>query len=167
MEHSPIIRFRINREIAEKAHRMAAERGMELPDVMRMMLTKAVRIGDFSIDQEREATPEQAGDRPFGTYEPRYWDPLKDALDAEAALALLHQSIADRTAWLDDNLEPKAPDVQQLERIRDERDEACRLLAAFDPKDRETVQSVFRKFGGLAPASTSMRSSLPPTEPSE
>ena len=57
---SPLIRFRINREIAEKAYRMAAERGMELPDVMRMMLTKAVRIGDFAIDQDRDAVPKPA-----------------------------------------------------------------------------------------------------------
>ena len=55
MDNSPIIRFRLDREIAERAHRMAAERGLELPDIMRMMLTKAVRIGDFSIDQEQPA----------------------------------------------------------------------------------------------------------------
>jgi hypothetical protein len=97
---APLIRFRNDREIAEKAYRMAAERGMELPDVMRMMLIKAVRIGDFAIDQDRDAVAKPAGDRPFEAYEPRDWDPLKESLDAEAALALLSQAVADRSAWL-------------------------------------------------------------------
>ena len=94
---------------------MAAERGMELPDVMRMMLTKAVRIGDFAIDQDRDAASEPANDLPFQAYEHRYWDPLKASLDAEAALALLKQAIADRTAagaqW-----HPRAPQVRQQDR---------------------------------------------------
>ena len=44
------LRIRIDRAIAQKAMQMAHARGMELPDVIRMMITKAVRIGDFSID---------------------------------------------------------------------------------------------------------------------
>jgi hypothetical protein len=55
----------------KKACWMAAGRGMELPDVMRMMLTKAVRIGGFAIDQDRDAVAKPAGDRPFEAYEPR------------------------------------------------------------------------------------------------
>ena len=43
------LRIRIDRAIAEKAIKMAHKRGMELPDVIRMMLAKAVRIDDFSI----------------------------------------------------------------------------------------------------------------------
>ena len=147
MDTSPIIRFRIDREIAEKAQEMATRRGMELPDVMRMMLTRAVRIGDFSIDQDRvqEAAPSY-GERPFAAYDPRYWDRLKDELDAEAALALLHRAIAERTAWLDENRKPRSADVGLLERVREERDEACRLLAAFDPDDKDAVAMVFRRF---------------------
>jgi hypothetical protein len=148
---SPLIRFRINREIAEKAYRMAAERGMELPDVMRMMLTKAVRIGDFAIDQDRDAVAKPAGDRPFEAYEPRYWDSLKESLDAEAALALLNQAIADRTAWLD---EARSAPRSELGRVRRERDEARKLLDAFDPRDKDAVALVLARFGPWTPPSS-------------
>jgi hypothetical protein len=149
---SRLIRFRINRDIEEKAHRMAAERGMELPDVVRMMLTKAVRIGDFALDQDRDAVPKPAVERPFQAYEPRYWDPLKASLDAEAALALLNQAIADRTAWLDEG--PSARSPEQCERVREERDEACRLLGAFDPTDQDAVALALARFGPWTPPSS-------------
>ncbi|WP_213956784.1 MULTISPECIES: hypothetical protein [unclassified Variovorax] len=146
MDNSPIIRFRLDREIAERAHRMAAERGLELPDIMRMMLTKAVRIGDFSIDQEQPARDRPPESRSALAYEPRYWADALAALDAEAALAVLHQAIADRTAWLDEGLASRKPDLKRLETVRNERDEACELLASFDPKNTAAVAKILDRF---------------------
>ena len=54
-EFSPIIRFRLDREIARRAHPMARAQGMELPDVLRMMLVKAVRDRSFSISDYAES----------------------------------------------------------------------------------------------------------------
>jgi antitoxin component of RelBE/YafQ-DinJ toxin-antitoxin module len=139
--------FRIDREIAEKALRMAAQRGMELPEVMRMMLTKAVRIGDFMLDAGIEPPPVATTDHPNYRYEERYWAPMKASLDAEAAMAVLNRAIAQRTAWLDEASSAKSPDLKRLERIRDERDHACALLASFDPSDNDAVAEVFEAFG--------------------
>ncbi|RZL85956.1 MAG: hypothetical protein EOP82_31650 [Variovorax sp.] len=146
MENSPIIRFRIDREIAERAHRMATEMGLELPDVMRMMLTKAVRIGDFSIDQGEDSKVQPPEDRLFEAYEPRYWADAKASLDVETALAVLHHAIADHTSSLDEGLALKVPDPELLERLRNERDEACALLAAFDPTNAESVARILERF---------------------
>ena len=149
MENSPIIRFRIDREIAERAHRMAAESGLELPDVMRMMLTKAVRIGDFSIDQERIASAETVADQPPPPCEPRYWAEAKASLDAETALAVLHRAIAERTSSLAEGLSLTAPDRARLEQIRNERDDASAMLAAFDPKDAVSVARILQRFSPI------------------
>jgi antitoxin component of RelBE/YafQ-DinJ toxin-antitoxin module len=146
MDNSPIIRFRLDREIAERAQRMAEERGLELPDIMRMMLTKAVRIGDFSIDQEQPLRAAPTESRSVAAYEPRYWSDALAALDAEVALAALHQAIADRTAWLDESLASKHSDLQRVETVRNEREEACELLAAFDPKDAAAVARILDRF---------------------
>lgn len=143
--------FRIDREIAAKALRMAAKRGMELPEVLRMMLTKAVRIGDFMLDAGIEPLPAAAEDHPNYAYEERYWAPMKESLDAEAAMAVLHRAIAQRTAWLDEGPSVKSPDLKRLERIRDERDQACALLATFDPSDSVAVAKVFETFGSPSP----------------
>jgi len=143
--------FRIDREIAEKALRMAARRGMELPEVLRMMLTKAVRIGDFMLDAGNEPPPAAAADHPNYAYEERYWAPMKGSLDAEAAMAVLNRAMVQRTTWLDEGLSVKSPDLKRLERIRDERDQARALLATFDPSDNDAVAKVFEKFGSPSP----------------
>ncbi|RYE42904.1 MAG: hypothetical protein EOP24_30585 [Hyphomicrobiales bacterium] len=157
MENSPIIRFRIDREIAERAHRMAAQNGLELPDVMRMMLTKAVRLGDFSIDRDTDSGITRAEDRPTEAYEPRYWSDVKAALDAETALAALHHTIAEHTAELDEGTTLKAPDLPGLERIRRERDEARTLLAAFDPKDTAVVGKILTRYAPDAAPDTASK----------
>ncbi|MDM0058942.1 hypothetical protein [Variovorax fucosicus] len=157
MENSPIIRFRIDREIAERAHRMAAQNGLELPDVMRMMLTKAVRLGDFSIDRDRDSGTTRVEDRPTEAYEPRYWAEVKAALDAETALAVLHQAIAEQTAGVDEDVALGAPDPQRLKRIRCERDEARALLAAFDPKDTAAVAQILARYAPDASPETASK----------
>lgn len=146
MENSPIIRFRIDRNIAERAHRMAAENGLELPDVMRMMLTKAVRLGDFSIDRDTNSGPARPKGRPTEAYEPRYWAEVKAPLDSETALAVLHQTIAEQTARLDKGLALANPEPQKLKQIRRERDEARALLAAFDPRDSTAVAQILARY---------------------
>lgn len=146
MENSPIIRFRIDRKIAERAHRMAAENGLELPDVMRMMLTKAVRLGDFSIDRDTDSGTPRAKDRPNQAYEPRYWAEVKAPLDAETALAVLHHTIAEQTAKLDKGMARATPEPQQRNQIRRQRDEARTLLAAFDPNDSTVVAQVLARY---------------------
>jgi len=157
MENSPIIRFRIDREIAERAHRMAAQNGLELPDVMRMMLTKAVRLGDFSIDRDTDSGTTRAEDRPTEAYEPRYWSEVKAALDAETALAVLHQAIAEQTARLDEEMALGTSDWQRLKRIRGQRDEALALLAAFDPKDTAAVAKLLERFAPDASPDTTSK----------
>ena len=59
----------------------------------------------------------------------------------------LHRTIADLTTSLDEGLALPAPDVRRLERIRDERDAACRLLADFDPMSATDVAQILAKYG--------------------
>lgn len=147
MDHSPIIRFRLDRDIAEQAYRMAAEQDMELPDVMRMMVIQAVHRGYFAIGTNRDPSAEtDTVSRPREAYEPRYWSDAMPALDAETALAALHLAIAERTAQLDDSLSLTQSDPKRLEQIRDERDTACALLAAFDPEDAAPIATILTRF---------------------
>ena len=157
MDNSPIIRFRIDREIAQRAHRMAAQNGLELPDVMRRMLTKAVRLGDFSIDRETDSGSTPARSRLTEAYEPRYWSDVKAALDAETALAVLHHAIAELMGELDEGMALKAPDLPRLERIRCEHDEAGTLLAAFDPKDTASVAKILARYAPDASPDTASK----------
>ncbi|MDM0030396.1 hypothetical protein [Variovorax saccharolyticus] len=151
---SPIIRFRIDPAIARDAYRMAAEIGMELPDVLRMYLTRSVRDGTFSLGLDAAASALQVAE-PLATYEVRYWDPLQAALDAELALALLHRAIAERTTALDEGLALATPDVLRLARVREERDAIGQLLADFDPGSTADVQSVLTRFGPSVPPAPS------------
>lgn len=143
--------------MARRVHEMAAERGMDLPDVIRMMLTKAIRNNDFAIDEAVDGPPPQVEDPPYQAFEPRYWGEDRAALDAEAALAALHQAIAHGTATLDAGLSLKVPDLARLERVRTDRDEACEWLAKFDPKDATAVAAILKRFG------TGPRSGASPT----
>ncbi|MDM0022677.1 hypothetical protein [Variovorax saccharolyticus] len=151
---SPIIRFRIDPAIAKDAYRMAAEIGMELPDVLRMFLTRSVRAGTFSLDLDAGASPRQVAE-PLATYEVRYWDPLQVALDAELALALLHRTIAELTTSLDEGLALAVPDDLRLARLRDQREAVGRLLTDFDPSNAAEVQDVLTRFGPSVPPAPS------------
>lgn len=149
------LRIRIDRKIAEKAMEMAQARGMELPDVVRMMLTKAVRIGDFSIDEAQEPPLRVAeSSRPYYAYEPRQWDPMREVLDAELALALLNQFIASHSARIDELAQGENAEPAALSRLRDEREQARQLMALLDPSDAKTVQSILERFAPPPPAAT-------------
>lgn len=164
MDRSQLLFFRINSKIAERAHRMAAQRGMDLPDVLRMMLTKAVRIGNFSIDQDGAGQAPGQEEEPFDAYEPRYWAEARPHLDAEMALAVLHQAIAQRTTELEEVSASREPDLDQVEQLGDERDGAIALLASFDPEDGEMVSAVLERFSpGARPGPPS--ADLDPEEP--
>jgi hypothetical protein len=55
---------------------MARAEGMELPDVLRMMLIKAVRDRSFSISlADLEQPTEERED--LDPFEPRYWGPFR------------------------------------------------------------------------------------------
>ncbi|MBT2305302.1 hypothetical protein J7E70_33405 [Variovorax paradoxus] len=98
------------------------DRGQSAPDDCRVRPRSAGRNAHdadegrayrrFAIDQNRDAASKSASDPPFQAYELRYWNSLTESLDAEAALALLNQAIADRWAWLDER--PDAPCKEQL-----------------------------------------------------
>ena len=128
-ELSPIIRFRICPEIARRAHPLARAEGMELPDVLRMMLIKAVRDRSFSISLAALAPPAQERERQ-DPFEPRYWGPLRKVLNAELAIALQRQAIADASARWD---EARSTGTEHDEKqFNQERQEALRLLADHD-----------------------------------
>ena len=147
------LRIRIDRKTAEKAMQMAQARGMELPDVIRMMITKAVRIGDFSIDEAQEPPLRVAeSSRPYYAYDPRQWGPMKVVLDAELALALLNQFIASHSARIEALAQSKDTEPASLSRLRGEREEARHLLASLDPSDTQTIQSILERFTRSAPA---------------
>lgn len=133
MENSPIIRFRVDRQTAERAHRMAAQKGLEQSD----------RTGATTVEQLK-------------LYDPLYWSEAQSMLDAELALAVLQQVVADRTTSRDEGQSVKVTAVDKLARIRNERDDACALLAAFEPKDAATAAKILDRFAaGSATGSTS------------
>lgn len=140
------LRIRIDRAIADKAHKMARSLGMELPDVVRMMLTEAVRIGDFSI-APGERRPTGQADRPFYEYDERQWNSMKTVLDAELALALVNQYIASHTLQIEAAAERGEPHARRIEQLIRERDEARRVLATLDPADAGAVRAILQQFG--------------------
>lgn len=139
------LRIRIDRAIADKAHKMARSLGMELPDVVRMMLTEAVRIGDFSIERGEQRPTDQAA-RPFYEYDERQWNSMKTVLDAELALALVNQYIASHTLQIE-AAERGEPDARRIQQLTQERDEARKVLATLDPADAGAVRAILQRFG--------------------
>ena len=111
------------------------------------MVTRAVRIGDFSIDEAQEPPLRVAeSSRPYYAYDPRQWDPMKEMLDAELALALLNQFIASHSAQIEALASSDAAEQAALSRLRDEHEEARHLLATLDPSDTNMVQSILQRF---------------------
>lgn len=139
------LRIRIDRAIADKAHKMARSLGMELPDVVRMMLTEAVRIGDFSIERSEQRPTAQAA-RPFYEYDERQWNSMKTMLDAELALALVNQYIASHTLQIEAAAERAEPDARRIQQLTQERDEARKVLATLDPADASAVRAILQQF---------------------
>jgi len=147
------LRIRIDRAIAEKAIKMAHKRGMELPDVIRMMLAKAVRIDDFSIDEEQPQVHQVAeSTRPYFAYDERQWDSMKTVLDAELALALLDQYIACHTLRIEDLTTAADPDAGEIARLQLEREDARKVLATLDPGDASAIRDILARFGGPSEA---------------
>ncbi|MDM0108018.1 hypothetical protein QTH97_23925 [Variovorax sp. J22R24] len=145
------LRIRIDRAIAEKAMKMAQERGMELPDVIRMMVTKAVRIGDFSIDDERPQEHRVAeATRPYFAYDDRQWDSSKTVLDAELALALINQFVASHTILIQSLLDADHPQDSEIARLQQEREIAREDLATLDPADAEAIRALLTRYGPAA-----------------
>lgn len=142
------LRIRIDRAIAEKAMQMAHARGMELPDAIRMMLTKAVRIGDFSIDEERPQVHQVAeSTRPYFAYDARQWNSMKTVLDAELALALVEQYIASHTLRIEALAAAADPDTGEIARLKQERDDARNVLATLDASNANAIQDILARFG--------------------
>ena len=140
--------LRIDRAIAEKAIKMAHKRGMELPDVIRRMLAKAVRIDDFSIDEERPQVHQVAeSTRPYFAYDERQWNSMKTVLDAELALALLEQYIASHTLRIEDLAAAADSDAGAIARLKQEREEARKVLATLDPADAHAIRDILARFG--------------------
>ena len=142
------LRIRLDRAIAERAMQMAHARGMELPDVIRMMLAKAVRIGDFSIEGEQPQVHQVAeATRPYFAYEERQWNSMKTVLDAELALALVDQYIAARTLLIEEMAAAADSDAEEIARLKQERDDARNALAVLDPKDANAIRDILARFG--------------------
>ncbi|MBS0344364.1 MAG: hypothetical protein JSS56_28000 [Proteobacteria bacterium] len=143
------LRIRIDGDIAEKALKMAQARGMDLPDVVRMMLIKAVQIGDFAIGNELaklQQLEQHARRKPYFEYEASQWNSMKTQLDAELALALLHQFIASRTLELEALSEQDPPDAERIGQLGQQRDQARQSLAALDLKDLNSVHAILEQF---------------------
>ncbi len=145
------LRLRIDGEIAKKAMAMARAQNMELADALRMMLAKAVRIGDFAIDDEASGPAPAGKSRAFFGYDESQWAPLKGVLDAELALALVNQFVADRTLAIADLMDLKTPDPERIQELTRERDDARRVLSSLDPEDATAIGAILERY---APAST-------------
>lgn len=142
------LHLRIDRAIAEKAMKMAHARGMELPDAIRMMLAKAVRLGDFCIDEEPPQVHQVAeSTRPYFAYDERQWDSMKAVLDAELALAMLDQYIAGHTLRIEDLAAAADPDAAEIARLEQAREEARSVLAALDTTDANAIGDILARFG--------------------
>ncbi|PZQ77704.1 MAG: hypothetical protein DI563_02880 [Variovorax paradoxus] len=145
------LRIRIERDIADKAMAMARERGLELADVMRMWLTKAVLTGDFAIDLNQPA-PAPAGEtRAFFAYDESPWAPLKEVLDGELALALVNQFVANQTIEIERLMDINPPDTARIRELRRQRDVARQVLSTFDPEDPDATRTVIERFAAKRP----------------
>jgi len=140
------LRLRIDGEIARTAIAMARAQNMELADALRMMLTKAVRIGDFAIDGEEPAPAPPGRSRAFFGYDDSQWAPLKGVLDAELALALVNQFVANRTLEIADLMELETPDAGRIDELTRERDEARLALSTLDPEDAFAIRAVLERY---------------------
>ncbi|MDN4592080.1 hypothetical protein DBA29_26725 [Xenophilus aerolatus] len=140
------IRIRLERDIAEQAMAMANDRGLELGDVIRMMVTKAVLSGEFAIGHDQPSPPPAAETRAFFAYDDSQWAPLKSVLDAELALALLNQFVATHTVEIERLLDLDPSDAARVEQLTRERDEARQALSTLDPQDAQAIETIVGRY---------------------
>jgi hypothetical protein len=148
------LRIRIDRAIAEKTIKKAHARGMELPDYVRMLLTKDAGIDDSSNDEEHLGHHAAEPSRPYFAYDGRQWNSMKAVLDGELALALVNQYIASHSLQIEALTDQEMPDPVLLEGLKQQRNEARQILATLDPSDADTIRAILARFG-------------PPPEPEE
>ena len=140
---------------------MARAEGMEWPDVLRMMLIKAVRDRTFSISLADLEQPAQERGR-LDLFEPRCWGPLTKVLDAELAIALQRQAVAEASARWD---EARSTGTEHDEKqFNQERQEVLRLLSDHDVSDTTATEGILkRSVDTEASARASLDTRSPPT----
>jgi DNA-damage-inducible protein J len=152
---SELIRFRIDPAIHDKAAKVCAELGLELNDVLRLLVTRIAR--DRAIPFDFGAAPPQPSpdQTPFHEYDPRLWRSIRPQIDAEVALALLGRFIADCSTRIDEESGREKPDRPLVARLTEQRDEARRLRLDLVVTDEDAVAAILQKYGPLVCAAAS------------
>lgn len=141
-----LVRFRIDPQLRDQAAAVCTSHGMELPDLLRLVVTRIARDGAIPaglLDQAGRRT-EQA---PFLEYDARLWTRLQPQLSAEVALALLSRFIADCSTWLDEAKQQSKPDRPKVKLLEAERAGALRLRQSLDVTNAEQVSEVLQTYG--------------------
>lgn len=149
---SELIRFRIDPKLAQQAEQVCAAAGLELRDVLRIVVARMGREGTLPFDP-RSASVVEARGRPFYEYNERLWADLKPSIDAEVALALLARFIADCSTRLDEAEHTEHLDPQVMEELMFAREEARTIKASLDVTDAVAVRHVLDRFGPLVRSS--------------
>lgn len=142
-----LVRFRIDPTLRDKAASICAEHGMELHDVLRLVVTQIAREGalpsaigpsaQIAIQPLQGASP----------YDNRVWSILRGQLDAELAVSLLARQIADRSARLDEASAGPEADPELVSKLNRERAALQRLRRTLDVTDAEAVRRVLKEYG--------------------
>lgn len=150
---SELIRFRIDPKLAQQAEQICAAAGLELRDVLRIVVTRMAGEGTLPFDL-RSASVAEARGRPFYEYNERLWANLKPTIDAEVALALLARFIADCSTRLDEAEGTDHSEPHVMQQLTVAREEARTIKASLDVTDAAAVRRVLDRFGPLVRPST-------------
>jgi addiction module RelB/DinJ family antitoxin len=143
-----LIRFRIDTSIRDAAAAVCADRGFELVDVLRALVTRIARDGTLPFEPSA-AGGSTSAQAPFQDYDPRLWRSIKPRVEAEVALTMLARFIADCSTRIDEEGARPEPDSNLVSRLTQQREQARRLSQVLNVTDANAIAKVLAHYGPL------------------
>lgn len=135
-----LVSFRIDAELHRKAAAVCADRGLDLHDVLRALISQIARDASIPVTLDsRRPPPSTPGSLPV-IDEPRLWADLRPQISAETALTLLMRVIARLSARLDELLEASERDGPSIDALTARRTEALVLRQGLDVTDQAATE---------------------------
>lgn len=147
---SRYLRLQLDAEVCARAEAVCARKGADLVDVLRALVSQIAQsdtIPDTLAASPRSLTAEEA---PFSRYDNDLWSASRTLVDADLALSVLDQFIAQRAHQLLEAKANRSPDVSLIARLEAERKQALGARALLNPDDADGIAQILRAYGPQA-----------------
>ena len=146
-----MVRFRVDRALKAHAEQLCASLGMELNDVLRILVRRIAMEGAIPFDLNRPNQSPSDARAPFDRYGPFLQEDLAH-LKAESVLTLLATFAANRARRIAVERRQAKPNQNKIDQLRREATEAMHLRRSLDVKDDALLALVEKRFTTLLAA---------------